>query len=388
MSQKDLASIRREFKPDNEKIKIGDVISIYIKGDAKQIIGMEKEYFGMMDSEKQELYLKNFRKILTGPLDSKVFQLDFADNKLGQNPTQKALITTLHSETFSESVREIAQKIMDSCSYEGDYMISFLRGEIYKPSKQREGEGNLEDDDPLFYFEFFMGIVNPVTLPKTALKFDFEELVFKADIPMDVTINLSAPFDGFMFPSWVDNSADVNKVVYYANKANNPNLGFIESVLGCTIESTAKIEKEQFQEIVQEVAGSEIEPEKIAKIYENINYILEKSEEEEVSEPPKVGLKEVEKILQVSGVENIQDLDNAFLKVTGSENHEFKAINLIPKFKGKSIKIENNSISISLDPQDLKNIKQVRKDGKRYLMIEIDETLNLDGFELRTEEFK
>ncbi len=248
-------------------------------------------------------------------------------------------------------------------------------------------EQDLEADDPLFYFEFFMGIVNPVTLPKTALKFDFEDRIFKADIPMDVTINLSAPLDGFMFPAWYDNSADVNKVIYYASKANDPNLDFLENVLDCFIESTAQIEKEQFLEIVQEVAGREIEPEKIAGIYENINYILEKNEEEEVTEPPKVGIKEVEKILQVSGVENTQGLETAFMKVTGSEKHEFKATNLIPRFKGKSIKIENNSVSISLNPQDLKNIKQVKKDGRRYLMIEIDETLNLDGFELSTEDF-
>ncbi|EGW41785.1 hypothetical protein DOT_0262 [Desulfosporosinus sp. OT] len=42
-------------------------------------------------------------------------------------------------------------------------------------------------------------------------------------------------------------------------------------------------------------------------------------------------------------------------------------------------------MSISVSPQDLKNIKQVKKDGRRYLLIEIDETANLEGFELSTE---
>ena len=95
----------------------------------------------------------------------------------------------------------------------------------------------------------------------------------------------------------------------------------------------------------------------------------------------------MEKILQASGVGNTQGLETAFLKVTGTEKYEFKAANIAPNFKGKSLKIENNTVSISVNPQDLRYIKQVKRDGKRYLLIEIDETVNLEGFELSTETF-
>lgn len=387
MNKHDLASIRREFKLDNTKLKLKNVVSIYVKGDMKQIIGTEKEYFDRMDAEKQELYINNFKKLLTGQLDSKVFELEFSDNKLGQNSTQRALIEILQSDNFTEQAEEIALRIIDNCDYKSDFMVSFLRGEVYKPMRKEKGEDESGMDDEVFSFEFFMGSINPVTIPKTALKFDFEGKVFKADIPMDVIINLTAPIDGFMFPSWNDNSADVNNVVYYSNKANTPNMEFLSKVLKCDFHSTAQTEKAQFLEIVQEVAGKEIEPEKIASIYESVNYILTRNEEEENSEIPSVGLKEMEKILQVSGVDNTQGLETAFMKITGTEKYEFKASNIVPKFTGKSIKIENNTVSISVSPQDLKNIKQVKKDGRRYLLIEIDETANLEGFELSTEEF-
>ncbi|AHF05984.1 DUF4317 domain-containing protein [Desulfitobacterium metallireducens] len=385
MNKNDVASIRKEFKLENTKLKIRDVVSIYVKGETKQIIGTEKEYFDMMDTEKQELYIKNFKKLLTGQLDSKVFELEFSDNKLGQNPTQRALIDTLQSSDFIEQAEEIAHKITDKCDYKSDFMISFLRGEVYKPMKKEKGEDESGMDDEVFSFEFFMGSVNPVTIPKTELKFDFEGKAFIADIPMDVIINLTAPLDGFMFPSWDDNSADVNKVVYYSNKANTPNMEFLSKVLECDIQATAQTEKAQFLEIVQEVAGKEIEPEKIASIYESVNYILTRNEEEESSEIASIGMKDMEKILQASGVENTQGLETAFMKITGTDKHEFKAANIVPNFAGKSIKIENNTVSISVSPQDLKNIKQVKKDGRRYLLIEIEETANLEGFELSTE---
>ncbi|MEL7657785.1 MAG: DUF4317 family protein, partial [Bacillota bacterium] len=68
MNKNDVASIRKEFKVDNTKLKIAEVVSIYVKGDLKQVIGIEKEYFERMDAQKQDLYLKNFKKLLTGPL--------------------------------------------------------------------------------------------------------------------------------------------------------------------------------------------------------------------------------------------------------------------------------------------------------------------------------
>jgi len=115
--------------------------------------------------------------------------------------------------------------------------------------------------------------------------------------------------------------------------------------------------------------------------------MITRIEEEESTDIPSVGLKDMEKILQASGVENTQGLETAFMKITGTEKYEFKAANIVPNFNGKSVKIENNTVSISVSPQDLRNIKQVKKDGKRYLLIEIDETANLEGFELSTEAF-
>lgn len=387
MNKHDAASIRKEFKPDNTKLKLGDVVSIYVKWEHKQIIGIEKEQFSLMDTQKQELYLKNFKKILTGQLDSKVFDLEFSDNKLGQNPTQGALIDTLESGNFMEQVEEIAHKIINNCDYKSDFMVSFLRGEVFKPMRRKNGEDESGIDDVAFSFQFFMGCVNPVTLPETALKFDFEGRVFKAAIPLDVTINLNNPLDGFMFPSWSDNSADVNKVVYYTNKANTPNMEFLSKVLECELHSTAETEKAQFLEIVQEIAGKEIEAEKIANIYEGINSILTRNEEEKSTEIASVGLKDMEKILQSSGVENTERLETVFTQITGTDKYQFKASNIVPNFSGKSIKIGNDTVSISVNPQDLKNIKQVKRNGKRYLLIEIDETINLEGFELSTEPF-
>lgn len=384
MNKADVASLRKEFKVDNTKLKLKDIVSFYVKGESKEIVGVEKEYFDMMDATKQELFVKNFKKLLTGSLDSRVFELDFSNNKLGQNPAQQVMYHTLHTGAFEEAVKEIAKTIIDNCSYESDFMISFVRGHIYKATRKEKGEDDAGMDDEVFAYEFFMCSVNPVSMPKTALKFDFDDKEFRADIPMDVVINVTAPLDGFMFPSWNDNYSDVNKIVYYSKKENNPNMEFVTNVLQCDFRATARMEKTQFLEIIQEVVGKEVEPEKIGNIYEQVNYIANVNEGSEI---PGVGIKDMERILKSSGVEDTQRLEFAFKKITGKDNYEFKSSSIVPNFTSKSIKIGNETASVAVSPRDLKHVKQVRKNGRRYLLIEIDESAELEGFELSTENF-
>ena len=84
MNKSDLAGIRKEFKLENELLKVGQIYSVYLKKDNQAIIHSQLEYFDRMDNEKQELYLKNFKKILSGALDTRLFELDFAhtDNEI------------------------------------------------------------------------------------------------------------------------------------------------------------------------------------------------------------------------------------------------------------------------------------------------------------------
>ena len=100
-----------------------------------------------------------------------------------------------------------------------------------------------------------------------------------------------------------------------------------------------------------------------------------------------IGLKDMERILENSGINTADKLRTSFLGIMGAENYKFKASSITPNHTTKSIKIDNNTASISIGPQDLKNVKQVTRDGIRYLMIRIDDPATLEGFDLVTEEF-
>jgi len=383
MNKEDIAGIRRELKINNSKLKLQEICSYYVKQESRDILCSEELYFDMMDEEKKELYLKNFKKVLSGKIDSKIFELEFRDNKLGENITQKHMFHTLHTKDFKEATLIIVNKILEeTCEiYDKDFMISFIRGEVYKSARK---ENNELDDEKAYTLGFFVGSICPIIIPKKSLKFDFEEREFKTSVPMNVTINTEAPYEGFMFPSFSEDAAETDKVVYYTQKENKPNPLFVENILDCEFKSTAKADKERFLEVVRDVVGGEIEPEVVSNIYEELGRRLDA--EAESGEVSLIGLKDMERILENNGIDTEEKLKTSFLGVMGAENYEFKTSSITPNYGTKSIKIDNNTASITIGPQDIKNVKQVVKDGIRYLMIRIDDSATLDGFELVTEE--
>ncbi|MDP4128370.1 MAG: DUF4317 family protein, partial [Bacillota bacterium] len=286
---------------------------------------------------------------------------------------------------FREATLTIVKKILEeTCeTYEKDFMISFVRGEAYKSKKMKDGE--LNDDAEAYVLQFVIGSISPIIIPKKSLNFDFEEREFTTSVPMNVIINTEAPAEGFMFPSFSDNAADTDKVVYYTKNENKPNSLFVENILDCEFKSTAKDDKERFLEVVRDVAGAEIQPEVVSNIYEELGRRLE--EEAESGEVSMIGLKDMERILENSGINTADKLRSSYLGIMGAENYEFKASSITPNQATKSIKIDSNTAAISIGPQDLKNVKQVTKDGIRYLMIRIDDTATLEGFDLVTEKW-
>lgn len=202
---------------------------------------------------------------------------------------------------------------------------------------------------------------------------------------VDPIIKLSTPEQGFFYPSVTDNYSDINRVLYCTGSANNPNPQFIEQVLNAERSVTALEERSIFEDIVKEVAGEQIDVATIAQVYEEIHQVIEDNAEEE--EPPRLDYRDVERVLKASGVEDVtaEKVERAFETIVDNKHYEMKASSVIPKFTSKSIKIDTKVASITISPQDLRYVRQVNYQGKRCIMIEIDEDAVIEGFTLLTE---
>ncbi|MFG6115474.1 DUF4317 domain-containing protein [Halobacillus sp. MO56] len=386
MDKKDVAGIRRQFKVDNDLLKISDLFNVYIMKETTEIFHYQSQPFEMLDRDQQELFINNFKKVLTGQLDEKLFELKFQRD--ADNHTQLILHRGLLSselEDWKAQMLQMTEKIIKDHPYEKDVVISFIRAEYMKPMKRRNEETEESERDAVYSHPFILCSINKTQEPKREWQFDYIEKEFKYNIEVDPVIDLNAPMAGFLFPCFTDNSADVNHILYSAGKANEPDYQFIEEVLNGEEIMTAKEDKAVFEEVIRDVVGDQLPPSTLATVYGEINNVVEENEE---GETPKLDYNDVERVLSRSGAQvEAEKVKDAFQRITDDETYELKASSIVPKYKSKSIKINTKVANISISPQDLQFVRQVNNNGKRYIMIEVEEDAEIEGFKMLPEAF-
>lgn len=392
MNQKDIADIRKHFKPNTDLLKIKDIYNIYIRQESSEIYHEESQSFALLDVEQQELFFANFKKVLGGKLGVKLFEVKFERQEEEQTDHAQQLLydglQAVDVEKWKADMQQMALKMVQDVQYEKDLVITFIRGNYFKSSKRKDDESDQDARDEVYTTPFILCSMNQTEQPKRSLVFDFTEKEFKSSFMVDPIIKLTSPIGGFLFPCFTNNAADVNHILYAAGKANKPDYQFIESVLNGEEIMTAADDKAVFEEIVKEVVGDEVNGRTLTRVYEEITRMMDVEEEEEQEGISTLDTKEVARVLKASGVKNVDDgkVEMAFKTVVDDDTYEMKASHVVPSYTTKSIKIETKVANIAISPQDLKYVRQVNYDGKRCLLIEVEEDTMIEGFKLIQEE--
>ncbi|WP_042224323.1 DUF4317 domain-containing protein [Oceanobacillus manasiensis] len=382
MNKKDIANIRKQFKINNDLLKINDIFNVYIMKESSEIYHHQSVPFDLLEEEQKDLFMANFKKVLTGQLDEKLFELKF------QRDVEDSSQLILHQGILSNDTEEwkgqmlrLVEKMLKDKQYEMDIVVTFIQGEYMKPMKRSNEDAEESSRDAVYSNKFILCSMNKTQDPKKELLFDYVEKEFKYNFVVDPVINLKAPISGFLFPTFTENAADVNHVLYSAGKAYELNYHFIEEVLNAEETMTAEDDKVVFEEIVKKITGDQISTSTLSNVYDEIHRAIEEHEEDDV---PRLDYKDVESVLKSSGVEDVdtEKVESAFKTVIDDEKYELKASSIIPKYNKKSIKIKTKVADIKVSPEDLRFVKQIHFDGKLSLMIELEENTMIEGFEM------
>ena len=383
MNKKDIAHIKKQFKPNNDLMTISEIFNVYIMKESSDIYHAEVLPFDLLEEEQKELFLANFKKVLTGQLDEKLFELKF--DREAENSSQLILhqgLLTDSTDNWTDEMLKLVHKMLDDNTYEMDIVITFIRGTYMKPVKQSADLTSEESDrDTVYSHGFILCSINKTEDPKKELLFDYIEKEFKYNIVVDPVINLKAPISGFLFPCFNDGAADVNHVLYAAGKAHEPNYPFIEDVLNAEEVTTAQEDKIIFEEIVKSAVGEPMNTTSLSNVYGEIHRVVEENEEDDA---PRLDSKDVEEVLKVSGFTDVdsEKVEAAFESIVDDKNYAFKATSVMPKYQSKSIKIKTKAADIAISPEDLRHVRQVDIDGRIYLMVEVPEATMIEGFEM------
>ena len=386
MNKKDLSAFRRQFKSDSYSLKMSLLYSAYVKKDNKYILHAEQAPFDMKGEAEQEIYLAGFKKLLTGSLNTKLFELPF-DDSTPENEGQALCRRLLGAAPadFMECCNAYIERVAANYNYDTDIVVSIARGKYNKPlgKKSRKAEEASLDgfDDTSFGFEFILCSISKADDTKRGIYYGADSNRFELSSSLNKEINLASPAEGFMFPAIGDFGSDVNKLLYYTAKANIRNEELLENVLNCRYDLTAKEERERFEDILRIVTGGKIKPEVLKAINAAIGAKLEA--ESDYGETVTLSDSEIKSIFEDSGLSDLGGFDEAY-EQTAERGYAFNAANLVGGIRSVHINTGVSDIDVSLE--DLVSVRQViNARGRKCLEIELDDDAVINGIALETE---
>src|SRR5690625_1620324 len=214
-----------------------------------EIYHHEMNTFNLLEKETQELFLNNFKKVLTGTVGAKLFTLKFKRETDIANTAQDTLYDGLETDDLAEwqnKMLEIVEKIYTDKVYEFDTVVTFIKGEYSIPVHKRSVESNEGGNDNVYFNEFILTSVNKTDQPETSFTLDHVEKAFKASHNIDPIINLEQPLTGFLFPAFHDYTSVVNYVLYSLTKQNKADETSTSSIRECNVVMSSDENKDSF----------------------------------------------------------------------------------------------------------------------------------------------
>ena len=374
MKKKDLMKIRKSFKVDGNSIQIHSIYNFIYKANECKPLTQGPQYFECLDENLREKYILSFKKILTGNFDTNLFNLNF--NKDPENTTQNELLELKNSDLEEEKVLKFIKNIKENKVYGyADKLISILTATIIVQTKEQKKKNEEDDDFQGYEYDVMMYMVS--SLEEQTSSFVLNKSTNEINLNKNIELmKIGNPEEGFTFPAYNDGFVDVNNVLYYTKKKDEPNEIFINKVLNCNRNITSKAQKEVFSNIIKVAVGEEVDTETLSNLYSEIRNAGESS--------GSVDTNVLTKLLVNNGLGEEGKIKNVIKKTLKRKEAELNIDNII---HSKQIELKNSSITVKIDADKLNTVVKTKNNGKSVLMIELDDNLNIDDLKLGNKVF-
>ena len=269
MNEKEIAEIRRRFRPD--KTNIAKIRGCFVN-EAHELVSEFYESLGLLAPEQTEDILSRLKKTLSGTLGKNLIDIEFSTAQVLESDEHK-LLSTLRKTGLSddEAVKEFYEKVHASVQIEGAYLILLANDTYDIPVRAKDGE---EMEDSTEMFSYFVCAVCPVKLTKPALGYHSNEKKF-CNIRPDWAVGV--PELGFMFPQYENRGANIYKTLYYTRSAAESQESFIQTLFGTEIPvpMPAIEQKENFQAILSESIGEACNMNVVKAVHTEIAELIE-----------------------------------------------------------------------------------------------------------------
>ena len=373
MNKKEVTEIKKQFTPHN--CAITRICGCYVDGEKEKKTEL-KEAFLSLPEEEMFKYFDIFRKSLSGTIGKNLLNMEFPLETESEGGTQEFLLKLRNSRlTDDDLLTEFYNRVIDSYDFPENYLILLIHAVYDIPGKASDGTEMFDASDEVF--DYILCCFCPVKLSKPALSYHADENSFHERI-RDWIVEM--PDAGFLFPAFNDRSTDIHSLLYYSKNAENLSNGLTDVLLGCVPPLTAGSQKETFKALIEETLGDDCEYEVVKNIHENLNELIEQNAEN--PEPLELDKAEVKYLLAKSGVEEakLETFDEHFDAAAG-ENTSLLAANVT---NTKKFEIKTPDITIQVNPECADLVETRIIDGRKCLVIAVDDRVEINGISART----
>lgn len=374
MNKKEVSEIKKQFKYNNGKCSLNRLLTSMVDSD-KNIKFIEKRSFLNLPEIEVLMFIEMFKKTLSGSIGKNLLQFSFPIVDNGDSEDKTFFISVRDSELRDDDINsQFIRKIVDNFEYAGDYYISAIYCSYSIPVKSKDNDE--DEEDSLEVYNFILTSISPVIRAERGLCFDVDKNTVEKNY--DTHMEVSKPMHGFLFPTFNDRQSDIHNVLYYTAKPSELSQSIIEKVLGCNTKLAADIQKEKFNNMLARVLGDDNTYNITSSIHSNITDIINHNVME--SDPVELNAMEIRKILIDSGVDerNLEEFEDIYEEEVG-ENVSLTAVNITNE---SAMKVDSPDIKISVKPNASDKVSAKYVDGKRCLVIALDNSVEVNGLDV------
>ncbi len=404
MNKKEILEIKRRFR--KEDASFTQLCGCYVDANRNKVCKFNHKFLNLEEEEFYK-YLEIANKALSGTLGNQLLELSFPMEEEEIGGRQHILMALRDSNLEDEALLDTYYDlVIDTYDHVGNYLI-LLFNDSYDVMTRTNDNMNLDESEEVY--RYLICAICPVALSKAALGYREEEKRIGARIRDWV---VAAPDTAFLFPAFTDRSTDIHSTLFYTKNTKAPHTEFMINGLGCGAKKTATEEKLTFQSIIVDVLGPDDEntSDYLLDISQNLNDMLEEygQEHDDQTQDFVLDTQTVEKLLEESHIpeDKAKRIEKSIQEAFGEEppmaEHivdskiiEQNAIRIEKlaledqvgtltqslqecrdELNSYTSEIKSYDVVLHVKPQKANQIKSQVIDGKKYLVIPMNDNEN------------
>ncbi len=370
MNEKEIAEIRRRFRPDQNNIN--RMRGCYVN-EKREIVSELHQSLAVTPQEEAENILGVLKKTLSGTVGKNLIDLAFATSQVVDSDEHRLLMALRDSALEDEeAIQAFYQKVIGSLTIEGNYLILLVHDTYDVPYRSKDGAR--QNDASSEVYSYILCSICPIKETRPALSYYLSDHQFHN---RETDWLVAPPELGFLFPAFDDRGTNLYNALYYSRNIaeNHPEL--VQAVFCREIPMPAAAQKETFQSVLGDTLAEDCSYEVVQAVHEQLCGIIEEHKARKETEPLVINRQTVKEVLESCGVSetHVAAFEEQYEAEFGADA-DLSPRNLVDT---KQFEVCTPDVTIRVNPErsDLVEIRII--DGVKYILIRANDGVEVNG---------